>query len=161
MLAYWACRRSGQGERRASNREGAPCAKRPRGRKLVQLHTLNVSLSWARATDYLEHEVEAAVKEGFLPVVCIQEHGKAGDWYHECAGSLGSKGWKCCGAAALQTCAKGTSSGVAVLVPACVEVRLAPGQLGWDISPVGSSGRLCLMLAKLCGIGWAAVFSAY
>ena len=46
-------------------------------------------------------------------------------------------------------------------MPACVEVRLAPGQSGWDISPTGSTRRLCLMLAKLGGVGWVAVFSAY
>ena len=107
------------------------------------------------------NEAATAIKEGHLPVVCIQEHGKAGDWYNDGAGSLVRQGWKCCGAAALRTCANGTSAGVAVLVPACVEVRLAPGQSGWDISPTGSAGRLCLMLAKLGKLGWVAVFSAY
>jgi hypothetical protein len=111
--------------------------------------------------DYLENEVGAAIKDGLLPVVCIQEHGKTGDWYNECSGGLGKKGWKCCGAAALRTCANGASAGVAVFLPACVEVRLAPGQSGWDISPTGSSGRLCLTLAKLGKVGWVAVFSAY
>jgi hypothetical protein len=70
------CARSFRQSGRSESRGGS----RGRSNAAIQLHTLNVSLSWARAVDYLENEAGAAIKDGLLPVVCIQEHGKTGDW---------------------------------------------------------------------------------
>ena len=98
---------------------------------------------------------------GSIPAVAVQEHGTAGAWLGERALSCLRSGWKVLGAAAQITEAGGRSGGVALVVPACVGVRYAPGQSSWDIAPCGCQGRLAMALIDIGKLGWVACFTAY
>ena len=100
-------------------------------------------------------------KEGYIPIVAVQEHGVCQPWATECCAGLARKGWKALAAGAVRTEQGGTSAGTLLAVPSCLGVSMAEGQLGWDISPPGCSGRAVLATVQVGGIGWVAAFSLY
>ena len=144
---------------------GAPRAKarRGQGKRLLSYTTFNGNC-WQRAKEFLEHEATVRVAQQQLPIVCGRERGLDGNWMGECSASQQSKGWKVAGASCVATqgeVREGRSAGVFVAVPRPVSLRLAMGQVGWDVSPACSPGRACMALMQVKGSAWLLVFSLY
>ena len=98
------------------------------------------------------------LEAGGIPVVACQEHGKSGPWLDECSAAGLAKGWKVVAAPAVVTGAQGTSAGVLLACPSCLNVAMAPGQTTWDLLPGVAPGRLVMANVEVKTIGWILVF---